>query len=399
MPLALTGYLTEHHASLVPEMKQLWEEHGTRTSGSWREVFGRGDAAEEVFTAWHYAQLANVLARAGKATYAMPMYVNVALNRPGRAPGEYPSGGPLPHLLDVWKAGAPSIDLLAPDIYFPNFSDIVDRYARPDNPLFVPEANNADRFDVPANAFYAFGQKAAIGFGPFSIESIDEEKDHSLSAAYRVLRQLSPYILDAQGTDRIAGFKPRVLYDETLVYEPQVRTIGSYRFTVAFADIANPKLTPDTGKAGGMIIQIGAEQYLIAGRGITVTMKPVGDGPSLAGIASAHGGEFDPQRGWVPGRLLNGDQTHQGRHIRLGDAWEVQQVKLTAISRSLCMASLHNWRLQEAGDRSVCPQVGVSGRWDRPARPAIGSNLIAIASRRSHGTCDMTESDRCDATG
>ena len=39
---------------------------------------------------------------------------------PGAEPGGYPSAGPLPHLFEVWKAGAPSIDLLAPDIYFPN---------------------------------------------------------------------------------------------------------------------------------------------------------------------------------------------------------------------------------------------------------------------------------------
>lgn len=328
VPAELTRYLSEHRATLVPEMKQRWEEHGARTTGSWSDVFGRGDAAEEIFTAWHYARFADALTRAGKTAYAMPMYVNVALNRPGRAPGEYPSGGPLPHLIDIWKAGAPSIDFLAPDIYFPNFTDIVDRYTRPDNPLFVPEANNADRFDVPANAFYAFGEKNALGFGPFSIESIDEEKDHPLTAAYGVLHQLSPYILSAQGTGRMAGFKPRALYDETLIYEPQTRTLGTYRFTVAFADIVNPKLGPDTGKAGGMIIQIGPEEYLIAGRGITVTMKPVGAGPSLAGIAAAYEGNFDERGRWQPGRLLNGDQTHQGRHIRLGDQWHIQRVTL-----------------------------------------------------------------------
>ena len=328
VPAELTRYLAEHRASLVPEMKQLWEDHGARTSGSWTELFGRGDAAEEVFTAWHYARFADALTRAGKAAYAMPMYVNVALNRPGRAPGEYPSGGPLPHLIDVWKAGAPSIDLLAPDIYFPNFTGIVDRYTRPDNPLFVPEANNADRFDVPANAFYAFGQKDAIGFGPFSIESIDAEANHPLGSAYGVLRQLSPYILDAQGMGRMAGFKPHALYDETLVYEPQVRTIGGYRFTVAFADIINPKAGPDTAKAGGMIIQIGPEEYLVGGRGITVTAKPAGQGPSQAGFATAEEGVFDAQGRWVRGRLLNGDQTHQGRHIRLGDEWQIQRIKL-----------------------------------------------------------------------
>jgi hypothetical protein len=75
----------------------------------------------------------------------------------------------------MWKAGAPALDFLAPDIYFTNFVDIVNTYKRPDNPLFIPEANNADHPQVPGNAFYAIGKLDAIGFGPFSIESVDEK--------------------------------------------------------------------------------------------------------------------------------------------------------------------------------------------------------------------------------
>lgn len=328
VPRELVDYLVAHKDGLVPEMRAMWLDRGAKTAGSWTELFGEGDAGAEVFAAWHYARFADALTRAGKAAYPMPMYVNVALNRPGRAPGEYPAGGPLPHLIDVWKAGAPSIDLIAPDIYFPNFVDIVNRYTRRDNPLFVPEANNADHPTVAANAFYAFGQLDAIGFGPFSIDSIDAEPG-KLKDAYGVLQQLRPHILAAQGTGRMAGFKPRQLYDDTIVYEPQTREIGGYRFTIAFADIQRPVTSPDIATAGGMIIQIGPEEYLIAGQGITVTFKPVGDGPASAGIDSAYEGVFDAGGGWVPGRLLNGDQTHQGRHIRLGAGdWQIQRVKL-----------------------------------------------------------------------
>jgi hypothetical protein len=312
----------------VPEMQRMWIEHGAKTQGSWEELFGAGDAAAEVFTAWHYARFADRLAAAGKAAYPLPMYVNVALNRPGRAPGEYPSGGPLPHLLDVWKAGAPTLDLIAPDIYFANFVDIVNRYKRPDNPLFVPEANNADRPEVPANAFYAFGKTDAIGFGPFSIESVDD-KPGALGDAYATLQQLSPHILAAQGLGRMSAFKPRALYDETLIYEPVTERIGDYRFTVSFADIQKPVASPDTAGYGGIIIQTGPEDYLIAGQGITVSFQPVGDGPPLAGIDSAWEGSFDGAGNWVPGRLLNGDQTHQGRLIRLAPGtFRIQRVRL-----------------------------------------------------------------------
>ena len=328
VPQELVSYLTQHRDTLVPGMREMWLERGAKTQGTWAELFGDGDAGAEVFAAWHYARFADAVTRAGKAAYPMPMYVNVALNRPGRIPGEYPSGGPLPHLIDVWKAGAPSIDFIAPDIYFSNFTRIVDGYKRADNPLFIPEAHNADNPVVPANAFYAIGEHDAIGFGPFSIDSIDDEPG-KLKDAYAVLRQLTPHILAAQGTGRMAGFKPRQAYDDSLDYAPDVRDIGGYRFTVAYADIQRPAMTPETAGYGGMIVQTGPEEYLIAGQGITVTFKPIGDGPSLAGIDRAEEGVFDPSGVWVGGRLLNGDQTHQGRHVRLpAGEWQIQKVRL-----------------------------------------------------------------------
>ena len=328
VPQELVSYLVGHRDTLVPQMKAMWVERGAKTQGTWSELFGDGDAGAEVFAAWHYARFADALTRAGKAAYPMPMYVNVALNRPGRIPGEYPSGGPLPHLIDVWKAGAPAIDFLAPDIYFPNFTRIVDTYRRPDNPLFIPEAHNADHPVVPANAFYAIGEHDAIGFGPFSIDSVDEAPG-ALGDAYAVLEQLSPQILAAQGTGRMAGFKPRQAYDESLDYAPDTRRIGDYRFTIAYADIQRPAMTPETAGYGGLIIQTGPEDYLVAGQGITVTFEAIGAGPSLVGIDRAEEGVFDATGRWVPGRVLNGDQTHQGRRLMLAPGrWQIQKVRL-----------------------------------------------------------------------
>ncbi len=144
-----------------------------------------------------------------------------------------------------------------------------------------------------------------------------------------MLRQLEPHILRGQASGQIAGFKPRQAYDESLDYQPQVRRLGEYRLTVSFADIQRPTMTPETAGYGGMVIRTGPEEYLIAGQGITVTFQGAGDGHSLAGIDRAEEGRFDADGRWVAGRVLNGDQTHQGRHIRLppGD-WSIQKVRL-----------------------------------------------------------------------
>ncbi|MDG3439463.1 DUF5597 domain-containing protein [Nitrospirillum amazonense] len=317
--------------TVEPELRALWQAHGAKTAGTWGQVFGDADVGQEVFTAWHYAQYADAVTRAGKAAYPLPMYVNVALNRAGKTPGEYPSGGPLPHLIDVWKTGAPSLDLIGPDIYFHNFSDLAGRYKRADNPLFIPEANNVTAPEVPANAFYAIGNLDAFGFSPFSIENADTKSQAAITDAYGLLRQLTPAILKAQGLGRMAGFKPRVLEDGTVLDAPVTRTLGDYRFTVGFIDSWTPKAEQDTASHGGLIIQTGPEEYLIAGRGLIVTVAgepgPKGDGPALAGIDKAVEGTFDAQGRWVPGRYLNGDQTHQGRHIRLPpDQFQIQRV-------------------------------------------------------------------------
>src|ERR1035438_8201353 len=45
-------------------------------SGSWEHVFGTGPVADEAFMAWNYASYVDKVAQAGKAEYAIPMYVN-----------------------------------------------------------------------------------------------------------------------------------------------------------------------------------------------------------------------------------------------------------------------------------------------------------------------------------
>jgi beta-galactosidase GanA len=75
---------------------------------------------------WYFARYVDRVTEVGKKEYSLPMFVNAALIRPGHMPGQYPSAGPLPHLIDIWRAGAPKIDFFSPDIYFKNFAEWVE---------------------------------------------------------------------------------------------------------------------------------------------------------------------------------------------------------------------------------------------------------------------------------
>ncbi|MHA4868050.1 GH35 family beta-galactosidase [Duganella sp. PWIR1] len=325
VPAALTAYLAANRATLQPGVKAAWETRGARSSGTWAEVFGDTIETEEMFQAWHYAAFVESMTAAGKAVYRLPMYVNVALNRPGKRPGEYPSAGPLPHLFDIWKPGAPSIDVLAIDTYFPNFSYWAKQFKRADNPLFVPEANHAERPDAGADAFYAIGEHDAFGFSPFAIDDI-KDGNSSLPQAYRVLRQLAPVINQHQGSGKVRGFKAPLSYDGVVDTAPQQVAMGGYTLNVSF-NAPWEKLTPEqVQNRGGLVIQTGEDEFIVAGMGLTVVFGSA-DG-AMVGIEKSVEGSYQNGR-WIEGRWMNGDETHQGRHIGLpGSAFTIQRVKL-----------------------------------------------------------------------
>ena len=117
---------------------------------------------------WNYARYVDKVAEAGKAAYPIPMFVNAWLNSPSdKGPGDYPSGGPQAHMHDIWRAGAPHLDMLTPDIYMPNFPELAARYSRSGNTLFIPEC--AGDIHGAANAFYAIGQFNAVGYSSMGI--------------------------------------------------------------------------------------------------------------------------------------------------------------------------------------------------------------------------------------
>ena len=326
VPVELINYLQQHKDNLIPEFQAVWAANGFKTQGTWQEVFGKGLGTDEIFMAWHFARYVNRVAELGKSEYPLPMFVNAALIRPGYQPGQYASGGPLPHIMDVWRAGAPKIDFLSPDIYFQNFTEWTRKYQRSGNPLFVPEARPGPSNAV--NVLYAIGQHDAIGFSPFSIESLDEMTSKSLTDSYDILEQLSPLILDYQGKGLMAG----LLSEGVEQRLPQQVRLGDYILNITFETYppltAAPIPQPPPAISGGLVIALGPDEFLFAGTGITVIFEANKSSDQIAGILSVQEGKYVKGQ-WQPGRWLNGDQTHQGRHLRLPPGrFGIQRIKL-----------------------------------------------------------------------
>jgi beta-galactosidase GanA len=366
--IAALGASDLRHAGTAPTPQ------AAPAAGTWTDVFGPGPATEEIFMAWAFARYTGAVVAAGKAELALPMYTNAALIRPGRTPGQYPSGGPLPHLATVWRAGAPAVDFLAPDIYFPAFAQWADAYVQAGNPLFVPEALRS--IDAAANALYAFGAHRAIGFAPFGIESIDEPARTYLAGAYDVVRQLAGVIMTTRGNDMrgddmrgndmlglippcdeasfaapitmdvptdavdtrtVTAGSPSIATDVPVEGNPGATTsdraaghrahLGDLDLAVTYERNPAPSLAdgvineagdrPRTVAplpAGAIVIRTGPDELVIAGIGVTITFSA--DDGSHVGILSCEEGRYQ-DGAWRRLRRLGGDQTHQGRHIRL----------------------------------------------------------------------------------
>ena len=220
-------YLQQHKDTLIPEFRQVWEAAGFKTSGTWEEVFGQSRVTDGIFMAWNFARYIGRVVEAGKAEYPIPMFVNAALYGIGRGPQPTPSGGrPWDLVMDVWRAGGPRIDMLAPDAYSEaDFAAFCAKYTQSGNPLFIPETSGG-RGDA-ARAIYAFGRHDAIGFSPFAIDRW-AGNDPELAGVYDLLSRLTPLILAHQGK----GTMSAVLLGPN--DPPQKVQVGNYTLEASF---------------------------------------------------------------------------------------------------------------------------------------------------------------------
>ena len=333
VPRELMDYLVKHKDTLLPELTSVWSSSGSKASGTWSEVFGTSAGAEEVFMAWYVGHAINSVAEAGKKELALPMYANAWLGpQPGALiPGQYPSGGPVSGMLDVWRAAAPSLEFFSPDIYIADFQGVTERQVRSGNPLFIPEA----RANI-ANLFWAVGHHAALGYSPFGIEDLSDNKP--LAQAYALLGGLTPLLMKLQMEGKVMtvveGNAASVKDFETMT--GMTVTFGGLQGFMAPAPKTKDKdqqkdlppaptadalsIKPDVDARGfALVLQTGPNEFFISGSGLQVKS-------SKSHIGTVEEGTFEKGH-WRPGRLLNGDETIDGNMVMLhSDSVETRRV-------------------------------------------------------------------------
>ncbi len=249
------------------------------SGGTWKEVFGND--ADEYFHAWSVAHYIGYVAAAGKAVYPLPLYVNAALRDPLTNPSAntYESGGATDNVIPIWKAAAPSIDLVAPDIYLQE-SDralkVIELYDRPDNTLFVPETGSNEEF---VRYFYAVLAHGGIGFSPFGIDDNNQgvkkpETEERLAPVGQEYALAGPMMRELAKWAFEGKIKAVVEREDHAV---QTIDLGSWQAVISFGDSgwrSEKTNSRPIGKA--MIVQLGENEFVLIGSLCHFTFKPLG---------------------------------------------------------------------------------------------------------------------------
>jgi hypothetical protein len=316
VPDDLMQYLVAHKGNLQPELDSAWKLNGYKSSGTWEEVFGKSIVdkknwktlsylTEELFTVYHYAKYIGQVAAAGKEEYPIPMYVNAWLKQQMTpVPGRYPAGGPTPHTLDVWRASAPSLDFIAPDIYIPEVTYTIEQYHRVGNPIFVPEIKPG--INSANQAFWIIGEHNAIGVSPFGIDDSNPEED-PITKTYAALTQVKDLVLQHQGDGTMKG----ILIDT--INRKQEFDLAGYHVKAqlgsgSFAELAGFNVgEKKAGSAGGILISTGKDEFIAIGKDFTLTFTPLQQTGKIIDVEYFDEGTFKNGK-WVTTRRLNGDE-------------------------------------------------------------------------------------------
>ncbi len=316
----------------IPEMMaELFD-----VNGDWKTAFG--DQAEEYFMAYYYATAVEEISKAGKKEYDLPCYANAWLEQYPWFKGSYPTGGPVKGVHKIWKAAAPSLFTIGPDIYVAYCADVMDEYSYEGNPLFVPEI----RKDAVAASYclYAFLAKDAICFSPFGIEDLALDPSEiqkppmevmialnidptaldttgsrdKMAATYQLMENVEPLYLKYRGTEHLKAFVRHGENDFGVF-----TTFEDYDIAAAYAPRASAHPLGSLG-----IFELEKDRFLILGTECTVTFRAKPGENKRVDYIKLEEGEL-VQGEWKPGRILNGDEKMA---IKFGDMPKAYMVEL-----------------------------------------------------------------------
>jgi beta-galactosidase GanA len=317
-PLAQEAFAAPVPADVLAAMPG----HAHGKSPAWQAAFGKD--ADEYFHAWAVARYIGEVAAAGKAEYQLPLYANAALRdpiAPGPA-GSYESGGPTDNVLAIWKAVAPALDLLAPDIYMNDYAKVqkvLDLYRRPDNALFVPEIANAPEY---ARFFFSALGREAIGFSPFGIDYTGFV-NFPLGAPRMTEETILPFAMNYQLVSPMMRVLAKLAFDGRLRATAEQKgapvqslDFGAWKAQVIYGvpQFGFGKDPPGNSEPIGRVLvaQLGDDEFLVAGYHCRVDFQTSGAHANQGReYLRVEEGAYDRGR-WKTSRLWNGDQTDWG---------------------------------------------------------------------------------------
>jgi beta-galactosidase GanA len=283
--------------------------------GIWKEVFGND--ADEYFHAWSVARYIGYVAAAGKAVNPLPLYVNASLRDPLSNPSAttYESGGPTDNVIPIWKAAAPAIDLLAPDIYMSDSKralKVIELYDRSDNPLFVPEIGSGEEY---TRYFYSVLAHGGIGFSPFGIDDNGQGQGKADTEA-RLASLAQEYTMAGSMMRELAkwGFEGKIKsVVEREDHAEQTIDLGAWQAIVTFSATGGRTAQANDKPIGkALVVQLAESDFILVGTLCRFTFRPVGANAGKAWqYLKVEEGEYENGTFKLL-RIRNGDETDWG---------------------------------------------------------------------------------------
>jgi beta-galactosidase GanA len=296
-----------------------------KSPGSWVQVFGKD--ADEFFNAYSIAHFVDQVAAAGKAVYPLPMYVNVALRDPFRFqdPSEYSSGGPTWNVLDIWKAGAPSIDMISPDIYSCDYlwyTRTLEQYGRGDNPLFVPETSNRQE---SARFFFEVLGRGGLGYSPFGMDftgysnfplgapRLDEVTLETFARNYKLVEPMMAELAALAWQGKVWGVaEPNETHVQHLLLGPENKARWRVEVSYGLGMFGDREAKGNATPSGGVLIaELAPDEFLLTGYDARVKFQRAQQSSPRFMMARVEEGHYEHGK-WIFERLWNGDQTDSG---------------------------------------------------------------------------------------